>query len=97
MTGRQYLLAIMCICAFSFLGGAVGMMFSNAEVIAAQQEELRVKGLVITDNAGRERASIRENKDGVSFEILDEKGIARLRMGHYPNHSSSILLSDSRG
>lgn len=70
--------------------------FSQAD--ADVQKILNVSGVNLVDSQGRIRAQLGFAKEGPpGFWIMDEKGVARISMGLYPDGTAHLGLQDKNG
>jgi hypothetical protein len=62
----------------------------------AGDEVLRGRGLELTDERGKARASIRVEEDGqVVLRLLDQQGTIRVKLGAGKDGSGLVLLNDA--
>jgi hypothetical protein len=59
-------------------------------------DEIRVRSLLLVDDGGAVRASLRIFPDGPRLELLNEDGVARVQLGH-GTEETALYLADGTG
>lgn len=94
---RNYSISIL----FGFFGAALFHLFqlsNGRSVTTLDSKVVTASQFALVDTTGRVRAQLGFSSEGPpGLWILDEKGVARIAMGLYPDNTSHFGLQDKNG
>jgi len=94
---RGALLVIAAVAAGIVAAGAASHADADSgDRRAVAVDEIRVRSLLLVDDGGAIRGSLRVSTDGPRLELLDADGVARVQLGHGPEETA-LYLADGTG